>query len=124
VKSGAASRELNKWNVGDFADEMQFLSSWIQNRLAFLDNHYLGGIYTSVENKMQTNVTLAFNPEQNTLSISNLTAGDKIQIISSQGTMIVDMLTNGANVSVNMTHYAPGVYLVKIGNKVMKIVKR
>jgi hypothetical protein len=124
VKSGAASRERNKWGAGDFAAEMQYLSSWIRSRLAYLDNQYLGGPYTSIGNKRPSGVTLNANPVRNILTLSNLTAGDRIQIISLQGTVIADRPATGTEASVNMTHYAPGVYLAKIGGEVMKIIKK
>jgi hypothetical protein len=122
VKSGVPVREQNKWNISNFTGELQFISSWIRRRLAYLDNQYPG--HVSNENKMQQSITLTPNPVRNMLAISNLTAGDKIQIISLQGTVIIDMPASGAETSVNMTHCAPGVYLVKIDEKVMKIVKQ
>ncbi|MDR1122408.1 MAG: CotH kinase family protein [Dysgonamonadaceae bacterium] len=124
VKSGAAVREQNKWSGGDFANEIQFLSSWIQKRLAYLDNQYLGGPYTSIENKMQPDRLLIPSPVQNVLTISNLNAGDKVELISLQGSVITFMQATGAEVSVDMSRYASGVYFVKVGGNVAKIVKR
>jgi hypothetical protein len=124
VKSGAAVRERNKWNVGDFAGEMQFLSSWILRRIAYLDNQYLGAPYTSIENKMQPDIALAPNPVRNVLTVSNLNAGDKVGIISLQGRVITLVEATGADVSIDMSRYAPGIYLVKVGGNVAKIVKK
>jgi hypothetical protein len=124
VKSGAAAREQDRWPVGDIADEIQFLSSWIQKRIAYLDNQYLGGPYTSIGSKIQPNRMLTPNPVRNFLAISNLNAGDRVEVISPQGSAITLMQATGAEVSIDMSRYAPGVYFVKIGGNVSKIMKK
>jgi spore coat protein CotH len=124
VKSGAAVREQNKWYIGDFAYEMQFLSQWIQSRLAYLDNQYLGGPYTSIGNKMNPNKRMILNQIRNSLTLSNLNAGDRVEIMSLQGCVIYLMQAAGAEALIDMNRYAPGVYLVKIDGNVAKIVKK
>jgi hypothetical protein len=124
VKSGAAVREQNKWYINDFAYEMQFLSQWIQSRLAYLDNQYLGGSYTFIGNKMNPHKRMILNQIRNSLILSNLNAGDRVEIMSLQGSVIYLMQATGAEVSIDMNRYAPGVYLVKIDGDVAKIVKK
>jgi hypothetical protein len=126
VKSGAATRERSKWGVGDFKNEMSFLSTWIANRLTYLDNQYLGGAYVSYSFVNQTNEGLIFspNPVQDILTVSNLTKYDDIQIISLQGKVIIRMQSSGSEATVNMNQCTSGVYLLKVGNKVAKILKK
>jgi hypothetical protein len=114
VKSGAALRERNKWGVGNFTTEMEFLSTWIMNRLSYLDYQYLGGPYipdipTSIENQAAPGRMFTPNP---------------VRIFSLQGAVIDCVPSNGNEVSVDMSRYAPGVYLLKMGNSVSKIVKK
>ena len=123
VISGAAARERDRWPVGDFAGEMQFLSTWIRKRLAYLDNQYLGAPYTSVGNKIRPDIALHPNPVRNSLTVSNLATGDNIQLVTLQGRVVTLVQATGAEASVDMSRYAPGVYLVKTGGRVAKIVK-
>ncbi|GHT05377.1 hypothetical protein AGMMS49525_12650 [Bacteroidia bacterium] len=127
VQSGADVRERNKWPVGNFNNEMQFLSTWIQARLVYLDNQYLGGPYvapsTATENLATSGVTFAPNPVRDVLTISNSSAGDIIRIVSLQGTEMTRIQSTGHDVLVDMARYTPGIYLLKIGDSVAKIIK-
>jgi spore coat protein CotH len=132
IKSGADVRERNKWFVANFANEMQFLSTWIQDRLSYLDNQYLGGPYvppptppnppTSIENHAASEIVFAPNPVRDVLTISHSTTGDIIRIVSLQGIEMTRIQSNGNDVLVDMTRYAPGIYLLKIGGNVSKII--
>ena len=122
-KSGAAMREQNKWGISDLKNEMNFLSTWIADRLKYLDNQYLGGPYTSLANSINEGIVLSPNPVQDFLTLSNLTGSNDIRIISIQGKEIIHLQSNDSEIKVDMSRYAPGVYLIKIGNRVSKIVK-
>ena len=126
-KSGAAARERNRWGVGDFEWEMSFLSNWIAARLSYLDNQYLGGPYVPDDSALVENQVdhhrFGPNPVQDMLILSNLDEGDPIQIVSIQGEVIIRMQSNGNEAKVNMSSCMPGIYLLKIGDKVSKIVK-
>jgi len=124
LKSGASTRERNKWGIGDLSNEMTFLSTWIKARLSYLDNQYLGGPYTSLANINEENITFGPNPVQNTLTISNLTGSNEIKITSLTGEVIFGIQTRDSEVEVNMSACAPGFYILKIGNKVSKLVKK
>jgi len=132
-KSGAAMRERNKWGVGNFANEMTFLSDWITKRLAYLDNYYLGKPYnpnerpeepvTSSEDTTNELVRIAPNPVQDILTISNLTGTNDIQIISLHGAKMIRLKSSDSELRINMSQYTPGIYLLRINNKVLKIIK-
>jgi len=126
VKSGASTRERNKWGIGDLANEMTYLSTWIKARLSYLDNQILGAPYTptSLANVAEDNIAFGPNPVQNTLTISNLTGNNEIEITSITGEVIFCIQSHDSEVTVNMSNYAPGVYILKIGNKVSKLVKK
>ena len=127
-KSGAATRERNKWGMDDLRNEMTFLSTWITGRLNYLDNQYLGGPYTglpSLANDINGNIRFSPNPVQDILTVSNLVGKEVyIQIFSLQGQEITRLYSNGDETKIDMSHYTPGVYIVKIGNKSSKIIKK
>lgn len=120
-KSGAATREQNKWN--NFADERNFLSTWIQKRLNYLDYQYLGSPYQSIDKVATQNIALSPNPVKDILTISNSTKGDRIMLVSNLGSVVVSLRSAGDETKIDMTHYAKGVYLLAVGNKTAKIVK-
>ena len=122
--SGAATRERNKWGTGSLANEMTFLSNWITARLRYLDNQYLGGPYSSLATITEDKIVFGPNPVQDILTVSNLTGNDYIQITSLQGEVIICMQSGGGAEEINMSSCAPGVYLLKVGNKVSKLVKK
>jgi len=125
-KSGAATRERNKWGVGDFANEMSFLSNWITQRLAYLDNYYLGGPYTpptTKENALYDDVFIFPNPVRDILTIANLTGTNEIQILSPQGATVFQIQSSDSDLRINMNRYDRGIYLLRINNKVLKIIK-
>jgi hypothetical protein len=124
IKSGAFTREQSKWPVDDIAAETEFLSSWIQRRLAYLDNQYLGIPYTIVADEPRPAVALYPNPTQGALTISNLIPGDQIQILSLQGAVITLLQATGTEMPIDISHCAPGVYLVRTNGNAAKIVKK
>ena len=70
------------------------------------------------------NIVIKPNPVQDILTVSNLTGGGIIQIFSIQGKEIIRLQPSGNEVKVNMSQCAPGIYLLKIGDKVTKIIKK
>ena len=125
-KSGAAARERKRWGVGDFANEMAFISDWITDRLSYLDKQYLGGPYVppvSIEKNVEDRLTFGPNPVKDILTLSNLAGNDDIQILSLQGYVIVRMQSNSKETTIDISNCMPGIYLLKIGDRVLKIVK-
>lgn len=127
-KSGAGEREKVRWGVQDINLEMNFLSTWITDRLSYLDNQYLGGPYSSITNLVDastnSNIRFAPNPVSDMLSVSNTKAGQSIQLISLQGSLLASILSNGSDVRIDMSAFVPGVYLLKSGNEIYKIIKK
>ena len=123
-KSGAGTRERNKWGVGNFSSEKTFISNWISARLNYLDNQYLGGPFTSIYSNIKTTALIAPNPVVDVLTISNLSGINTIQVFSLQGSMIFSIRVSESEVKVNMSQYAPGTYILKIGDKAFKILKK
>ncbi|MBP8760731.1 MAG: T9SS type A sorting domain-containing protein, partial [Parabacteroides sp.] len=125
-KSGAASRERKRWNMEDNSTEINYLSTWITDRLSYLDNQYLGGQYVgnAVIDVSASKIKFAPNPVRDVLTVFNLTAGEKVQVISLQGDILIQTQSNGGNVVVNMSGLASGVYLIKAGQEVSKLIKK
>jgi len=125
VKSGASTREQARWSIGNLGTEMTFLSTWITARLNYLDNQYLGGAYVpnALEDATMRNIMFTPNPVQNYLTVSNLTAGDNVQIVSIQGTVLIQAHSDGNDIVLDMSRFAPGVYLIKVGNNISKVIK-
>ncbi|MDD2417395.1 MAG: T9SS type A sorting domain-containing protein, partial [Parabacteroides sp.] len=69
-------------------------------------------------------IKFAPNPVRDVLTVFNLTAGEKVQVISLQGDILIQTQSNGGNVVVNMSGLASGVYLIKAGQEVSKLIKK
>jgi len=125
-KSGAAVRESKRWSIGDINDEMTYVSSWISNRLTYMDNLYLGGpfIGNSVADVAAKRLKFTPTPVIDMLTVSNLTDGDRIQVISIQGTILIQTQSDGYSIVLDMSRYAPGVYLIKVNETISKIIKK
>ena len=121
VKSGAATRERNKWGVGDFSNEMAFISNWITDRLNYLDKQYLGAPFTTLTAIEKAHI--APNPVHDILTLSNLSGLNDIQLYTLQGIMILRLHSSDTEVKIDMTRYAPGIYLLRIGHETYKIIK-
>jgi len=131
-KSGADEREMSRWDFNampfytDMSSELDYISTWINARLAWLDKQYLGGPYVKVDVPDVTTpqISVSPNPVQNMLTVSNIHSGDLVQVISIQGQVIAQVLSSGDNVEVDMSRFASGVYVVKVGGTVIKVVKK
>ncbi len=124
--SGAGSRERTKWGIGDINNEMTFVSNWITNRLSYLDNQYLGAPYINSGTNQMASITFRCspNPVKDILTISGLNEGDKIQVISMQGTVMMLTTASSDQEIINMSNYESGVYFVRVNDQVCKIVKK
>jgi len=124
ILSGASTREKDRWTIAVINTEMTFLSNWITARLSYLDKQYLGAKYTGITDIDSGNIQFAPNPVTDQLTVYNINAGDKVQIISLQGTVLMQTISTGANVVLNMSDYSPGIYLIKVGDNVSKVIKK
>jgi len=123
-KSGAGAREKTRWSITDINTEMTFLSTWITARLSYLDKQYLGGAYVGITDLALNNIKFGPNPVVNILTVSNISYGEKIQIISLQGKVLIQTISNGNNAVLEMSGCAPGIYLIKAGGFISKIIKQ
>ena len=123
-KSGVSVREKSRWNIQDINLEMTFLSNWITDRLNYLDIQYLKSKYTDIPEIIQPAVILSPNPVINMVTVYNIKAGEIIQVFSIQGTALSRTISEGSNTMIDMTGYTPGIYFIKAGNCISKVIKR
>jgi hypothetical protein len=62
-------------------------------------------------------------PATNILNISVTIANSTIAVYNSVGQKIDEVVANGNKASINVSSYAKGLYLIKVGNKVVKFVR-
>ncbi len=126
TKSGAASRESSRWSIGSITSEMNFLSNWITQRLSYLDNQYLGGPYvdTRVNSSTRIRFNISPNPVRDMLTVSGLQSGDRLQLISMQGTILLQKTVDNDNYVIDMSNYSTGIYLIKVNNEMTKVIKK
>lgn len=124
--SGAGERESNRWGIEDINSEMSFVSSWITDRLNYMDNQYLGGPYVShvgIGEVTRNRIAFSPNPVKDMLTITNLNVGETVQILSVQGSLLLQAEAKGGNLVIDMSGFAQGVYLIKAGKDISKVVK-
>jgi len=123
-KSGAAKRESSRWSIQDINLEMTFLSNWITSRLNYLDLQYLKVKYTDVADIVQPSIRFSPNPVSDQLTMYDMKAGDIVQIYSIQGTELFRTICDGNSTVINMSIYTPGIYFIKSGSSISKILKK
>jgi len=123
-KSGAAKRESSRWSIQDINLEMTFLSNWITSRLNYLDLQYLKVKYTDVADIVQPSIRFSPNPVSDQLTMYDMKAGDIVQIYSIQGTELFRTICDGNSTVINMSSYTPGIYFIKSGSSISKILKK
>lgn len=125
--SGADAREISKWGgyglVKDISAEMTYLSNWITQRLEYLDVQYLGGIYTSTD-EIKPILQFGPNPVIDILNISGLQPSQTVTIYSLQGELMQQLIADQSTISVDMTSFPAGIYILRVGDKSMKIVRK
>jgi len=127
-KSGALSREITRWTgtrvAADTNFDLSFLSTWITSRLSYLDTQYLGGPYVGLNNPEIPCIDVSPNPVRDFAKISNLQVGERVKILNIQGAVIYQSIAEGEQVTINMSNVASGLYLVKAGNRTVKMLKK
>jgi len=132
LKSGADEREMSRWDFTampfgtDMSSELDYISTWINNRFIFLDKQYLGGPYVKVDvaNVTAPQISVYPNPVVNMLTVSNIHSGDLVQVLSIQGQVVDQIQSTGQRVEVDMSRFSAGVYVVKVGGTVVKVLKK
>jgi len=125
-KSGAGNREMARWSFKTMNSDLAFTSNWLQARLAFLDIHYLGGPYIKVGTKEinTPQISVYPNPVQDVLTISQLQSGDLVQIFTAQGVLVSQSTSDGEKLDMDLSRMVSGIYMVKVGGTVVKILKK
>lgn len=121
--SGANTREMARWGIGNLDTEYTFLSNWVLARLAYLDTQYLGGLYTGVKQTTAPQLLVYPTPVRTVLTISNIEVGNNIQILSLQGTVMIQQKVVSTEMKVDLSTFAAGIYIVKVGQSSTKVVK-
>jgi hypothetical protein len=127
--SGAAAREYTKWSaytaIAPASDQdLAFLSTWITARLLYLDKQYLGAAYTDLDEPLTVpSISVYPNPVRDWVTVRRALAGTMVQVVSLQGRVVARVSSDGNDVLIDMSRFAPGVYLVKAGSATIKVIK-
>jgi hypothetical protein len=121
IRSGAAARESARWGAKDFVGEVNFLNSWIETRLSYMDNKYLGGPYSSLQTP-QSSLRIYPTPAVDQLYVAGLQPGTEVQLYNLQGVLLQRVTSTSEVVQLNVSEFAPGVYLVKAGGRSEKVI--
>lgn len=126
--SGAMSREINRWYGNRVAPDdnfdLSYLSTWITARLAYLDKQYLGGPYLAVNEISVPEIHISPNPVRDLMTITNISSDVQVNIYSVQGNLVYSELSASGHLTIDMSKYPSGIYLVKIADKVEKVIKQ
>lgn len=143
----AQSRNFTKWPIlgiyvwpnpapypATYQGEINALKTWIHNRMAWLDSNIFGVCdFTSTNGEIATSgvINIFPNPVSGLMKInykSKIDSEARIDIFNQLGipiysTTIETGPANELNTSVDMTHFAPGVYITRLtinGNSIIK----
>lgn len=123
-KSGVDKREMSRWGFANMNTELSYISSWLEARLYFLDMQYLGEPFVNgLSNTSVPKISVYPNPVQDVMMVSNIQPGDLIQVFSMQGLVVAELLSEGNQAEINMSALAKGVYMVRVGEQVSKVIK-
>jgi len=124
-KSGVDKREMTRWGFSNMNTELTYISSWLEARLYFLDMQYLGEPFVTSLNKPSVpQISVYPNPVQEVLTVSNIQSGDLVQVLSMQGLVVAEFRSEGNQAEINMSTLAKGVYMVRLGEKFTKVIKK
>lgn len=125
VQSKADQREIAKWGsyglVKDISAEMNYLSSWIDTRLEYLDKQYLGAPYTELQ-PLNFQVDFFFNNLNKMAYIKGLENDSELQILSANGKVMYSGKLSG-EAQFDLSTYPIGMYIFKSGEFVRKVLK-
>jgi len=123
-KSGVDKREMSRWGFTDMNTELNYISTWLEARLYFLDMQYLGEPFVNgLSNTSVPKISVYPNPVQDVMTVSNINPDDLIQVVSIQGQIVTEMRSTGNQAEINMSALAKGVYMVRVGEQVTKVIK-
>ena len=124
-KSGAAAREINRWDKTlNFDEELNYLIDWIYDRTDYLNRQY--NKYTDIENKPTASISIEAypNPVTDKLYLKNLKPGTMIALYSETGVCLYVCETKTEDSQISFSGYSPGRYYLKTGNTGKIIMKK
>lgn len=126
---GSANREVQRWitytgTLEEYLTEISYLSTWINARVAYLDTQY--GYVDTEEGLMVTALKLNVipNPVSSLLIVSNLLPGETVTLHNQQGQLLWQQRAELDAMAIDFSGYAPGLYIVKAGNRTEKVIKQ
>ncbi|MEO0726351.1 MAG: CotH kinase family protein [Bacteroidota bacterium] len=139
--AGAIDRNFTLWDdfIGEpiwiepepipqsYPEEIQVLKSWITNRLNWMDNNLPGNctdiVSTSDINSLNT-ISVYPNPGHSLITIeSNITSPVDFELYSLVGIRIMEGTINSNRHEVDISQLPDNVYLLRVGEQVLKVVK-
>ena len=105
-----------------YQDEIEYLKTWISNRLTWLDMNMPGNIITGYDPLLLANDVMVYpNPclDHITLSGDILTSGNtlNLQLLSLSGQLVLNTSIEYLPVTIPLLDYPPGIYLVNLQNQ-------
>ncbi len=129
-KSGAGAREKTLWNgkrvLINFDDELDYLSSWINTRLDYMDTNEYNLSNPDVDSPQTKDLFLNIYPipVSNLLTVSNLSPGMNIEIFDCFGRLIFNEKSEDSMIQIDMSKQTPGFYCIKAGALMYKVIKK
>lgn len=118
--SGASYREYDRWGV-DIAKEMNYLKSWIQERVSYLNEQY--GDPASVPT-LDSKLKIYPNPVSDLLYIDNVEPGTLVYLYSELGICIHSEEAKASSLTIDFSTYSSGRYYLSTGEQGKVIIKK
>ncbi len=116
----------NAFVGGTYENDVNFLKSWITERLEWLDQAISNlQLVTATEPKFEQGIELSPNPFLNTFTVKSPHIIENIRIFNLKGSLIWDQELNQKEIILDLSGYPFGVYLVRIqnaGNPVTRVL--
>ena len=133
-----ANRHYQKWPIlgayvwpnnyigQTFQDEIDFLKTWITNRMAWMDANMFGTCTANLSNEIEEQINIYPNPAKDILHISGLKAQGQLQILDLSGHVVKTLFYNSPNLDLQMDFLQQGIYFISEPNKGIheKIIKQ
>lgn len=132
TQSGAAQREIKRWDSENFASiaaendlDLGFIGQWIAQRLTYLDNQYLGGPFVALSNPDPlTAISLQQNPVFDAIILNNIPQNVPIRLQTLHGQTVFTCLSTTNQLRIPVSHLPKGVYLLHLPGKTIKVIKQ
>ena len=96
----------------------------VEYPLAEVQRYTYEGVETGIES-IDSDYGVLVKQEKNKLSLANLKAGAEVRLYNSSGSLLQIVKSNGTEpVVISLSSRPQGVYIVKSGNEIIKLMKR